>query len=346
MTKQEYNSASQDFENRFQAAVNNPEEQQKIWQEYNDWLQKPEVQDAQNGKFGISESGENFLAAYKKLAHALAEGAIESTTAPAGWYEYDPSTFNDDQKAIYDYYKGRGLDDEQAAWYAQNADYGKTSKGIFGTAAPSGSTRIGDNIFITEDNAKKMIADYDSAKSAAIQNWQTPTITATDKDERANIAENNAIPKEQGSSDIQQAMADSAQAAQKEATEQARINASAGINKSRAGMLSDNQTQQSQTNNIANNYNASQAQHASTQADYLQKMAQADALDQQAANMKKGLNYTTAAGAIQGATTGASTGLSMGLASDERLKESYDDKLEDAIKQFRILYKRVKAIRG
>lgn len=137
--------------------------------------------------------------------------------------------------------------------------------------------------------------------------------------------------------------AESVQAAQTAAEKSAAASASAGINKSRAGMLSDTGTQTAQTNNVSNLTNTNIQQQGATQADYLNKMSQADALDQQAKFMKQGAGLQSLGAGIQGAASGAALGGTFG--SDEDIKESpedFDKKLADAIKQFRILYKKVK----
>lgn len=145
--------------------------------------------------------------------------------------------------------------------------------------------------------------------------------------------------------DVQQAIAEGAQTAQAESENNAVAAASAGVNKSRAGMLSDNASQQTQTNNVSNVASANSSQAASTQADYLKKMSQADALDQQAKNMKSGSALTAIGGGIQGASSGAIAGA---IISDEDLKEpiDFDQQLYDAIRQFKELYAKVKAMRG
>lgn len=144
--------------------------------------------------------------------------------------------------------------------------------------------------------------------------------------------------------DTQQAIAESAQAAQAEAEKNAAAAASAGVNKSRAGMLSDNAASSSNTSNVSNIASANASQAASTQADYMQKMAQADALDQQAKNMKSGAGLTAIGGGVQGAAAGASTGA---MISDKNMKEEPfdDEKLYSAIRQFKELYMKVKNLR-
>lgn len=125
-------------------------------------------------------------------------------------------------------------------------------------------------------------------------------------------------------------------------------NINAGMNKSRAGMLGSQASNSTQSNAV--NYAAgNRASNASTQADYLQKMASADGLDQQASNMNKAAGLAALSGALQGAGSGASTGAAMQSAiSDENAKQDPidDDKLNEAIKQFKTLYAKVKQLRG
>jgi len=109
----------------------------------------------------------------------------------------------------------------------------------------------------------------------------------------------------------QQAMADSADAAQTEAYQNYLANATAGINKSRAGMLASQGADPTQ--NVQSNYNANRQLGTSTQNDYLQKMSQANGLQQQADMLKKGQGWNVASGALQGIGAGSSFGLSMGL---------------------------------
>lgn len=125
-------------------------------------------------------------------------------------------------------------------------------------------------------------------------------------------------------------------------------NINAGMNKSRAGMLGSQASNSTQSNAV--NYAAgNRASNASTQADYLQKMASADGLEQQASNMDKAAGLAALSGALQGAGSGASTGAAMQSAiSDENAKQDPvdDDKLNEAIKQFKALYAKVKQLRG
>lgn len=203
---------------------------------------------------------------------------------------------------------------------------------------------------------EKAKAQYEAQQQAAAATSATgDTSTTASAEENKNAAEqlsgvNNPYPEDysgnQQAVDTQQAIAEGAQTAQQEAEKSAAASASAGINKSRAGMLSDSGTQSAQTNNVSNIATANAAQNASTQADYLNKMNQADALDQQAKFRSQGAGIQALGAGMQGAASGAALGA---VISDENAKTSPDDfdaKLSDAISQFKILYKRVKEKRG
>lgn len=118
----------------------------------------------------------------------------------------------------------------------------------------------------------------------------------------------------------------------------------AGLNKSRAGLLGA-QTATADSGNTYNNaYTALRGQSASTQADYLQKMAQTTALENQAQNMENSMKWNVAAGALQGAGSGAAMGATI---SDENMKESpdFDNKLNEAINKFKTLYKELQELK-
>ncbi len=201
-----------------------------------------------------------------------------------------------------------------------------------------------------------LVNAMNTAMRSYLEHYDEKAATATDGEQtvsqfdKPNIDDSSATETpdytgRKNAVDVQQAIAEGAQTAQTESENNAVAAASAGINKSRAGMLSDNASQQTQTNNVSNIATANSAQSTSTQADYLKKMAQADALDQQAANMKSGAGLTAIGGGIQGAASGAMAGA---MISDEDLKEpiDFDQQLYDAIKQFKELYAKVKAMRG
>lgn len=106
--------------------------------------------------------------------------------------------------------------------------------------------------------------------------------------------------------EVQKAMSDSADAAQQEAYNNYVQNATSGINRSRAGLLADQDTDTTQ--NVQANYNANRQLGTSTQNDYLQKMQQAKSYEQQANNMKAGSFLNTMSGLLQGASSGAALG--------------------------------------
>lgn len=203
---------------------------------------------------------------------------------------------------------------------------------------------------------EKAKAQYEAQQQAAAAQSATGDTSTTASAEENRNAEtqlsgvNNPYPEDytgnQQAVDTQQAIAEGAQTAQQEAEKSAASSASAGINKSRAGMLSDSGTSSAQTNNVSNISMANASQNASTQADYLNKMNQADALDQQAKFQAQGAGIQALGAGMQGAAAGAAMGA---VISDENAKESpadFDAKLSDAINQFKILYKRVKEKRG
>jgi len=207
-----------------------------------------------------------------------------------------------------------------------------------------------------EDAIEKAKAQYEAQQQAAAAQSATGDTSTTASAEENRNAEtqlsgvNNPYPEDytgnQQAVDTQQAIAEGAQTAQQEAEKSAASSASAGINKSRAGMLSDSGTSSASTNNVSNIAMGNTSQNASTQADYLNKMNQADALNQQAKFQSQGAGITALGAGMQGAASGAALGA---VISDENAKESPDDfdsKLSDAINQFKILYKRVKEKRG
>lgn len=143
----------------------------------------------------------------------------------------------------------------------------------------------------------------------------------------------------------QAAMAEEAQSAQAQAKQNYLSNASAGINRSRAGMLSD--ADADSTSGVANTYAANKSLGASTQADYLKKMAEANAAQQQAENLRRGSGYNTLGAVLQGAGSGAAMGATI---SDENMKESpkeFDqNKLIEAVKEFKRLKKRLDELKA
>lgn len=131
-------------------------------------------------------------------------------------------------------------------------------------------------------------------------------------------------------------------AAEREAANSAR---EAGTNASRSGMMAGVNNQAAGLLNGL--YQTAAAQNASTQADYRNKMAQADVMDTKAGNMAKGAKIMPWASALQGAGQGAQLGMT--FTSDENAKEAddgIDDKqLNEAITQFKSLYKQLQELK-
>ena len=132
-------------------------------------------------------------------------------------------------------------------------------------------------------------------------------------------------------------------ASEREAANSAR---EAGTNASRSGMMAGVNNQAAGLLNGL--YQTAAAQNASTQADYRNKMAQADVMDTKAGNMAKGAKIMPWASALQGAGQGAQLGMT--FTSDENAKEADDgiddNKLNEAISQFRELYKELQELKG
>lgn len=135
-------------------------------------------------------------------------------------------------------------------------------------------------------------------------------------------------------------------ASEREAANSAR---EAGVNAARAGnMAGANNASSSLTSGL---YQAGAAQNAATQADYRNKMAQADVMDTQANNMAKGAKLMPWAAGLQGFGQGMQLG---GLMSDENCKEAPegtpedgidDQKLIEAMEQFKSLYNKLQELK-
>lgn len=131
-----------------------------------------------------------------------------------------------------------------------------------------------------------------------------------------------------------------------------KANINAGINRSQAGLLGSNNAAK-QAPSVQNaQYFGNRSTAASTQADYLEKMASANALDQQASNMGKSASLAGVAGALTGAGSGAALGATI---SDENCKDAPSkepcdgidtDELLSSVQQFMDLYAKVKELRG
>lgn len=131
-------------------------------------------------------------------------------------------------------------------------------------------------------------------------------------------------------------------ASEREAANSAR---ESGVNSARSGnMAGANNSAQALTNGL---YQAGAAQNAATQADYRDKIAQADIMDTKAGNMAKGAKLMPWNAGLQGLGQGFNLGM---LLSDENSKEAPvdgidDDKLKEAIEQFKSLYAQLQEIK-
>lgn len=131
-------------------------------------------------------------------------------------------------------------------------------------------------------------------------------------------------------------------ASEREAANTAR---ESGVNAARSGnMAGANNSAQALTNGL---YQAGAAQNAATQADYRDKMSQADIMDTQAGNMAKGAKLMPWNAGLQGLGQGFQLGM---MLSDENSKEAPvdgidDDKLKEAIEQFKSLYAQLQEIK-
>lgn len=129
---------------------------------------------------------------------------------------------------------------------------------------------------------------------------------------------------------------------EREATNSAR---ESGVNAARAGnMAGANNSSSALTSGL---YQAGAAQNAATQADYRNKMAQADIMDTQANNMAKGAKLMPWAAGLQGFGQGMQLG---GLMSDENCKEAPEDGIDDqklieAMEQFKSLYNKLQELK-
>ena len=200
-------------------------------------------------------------------------------------------------------------------------------------------------------------AEMTGAKTRAIRDAQSRMNTATSNMQRANTDKANYLSAQANRTNLDkattasdQALASAQQNEQATASANRTANINAGINRSKAGMLGSAAASDTTANTAQNIYAGNRSAQASTQADYLEKMAQADALDQQAGNIKKSQGLTDMAAFFNGAGSGASTGASLANSSDENTKEAptnkdEDRELLDMVKQFRTLYKELKMLK-
>lgn len=201
-------------------------------------------------------------------------------------------------------------------------------------------------------------AEMTGAKTRAIRDAQNRMNSAQSSMQQTNTDKSNYLSAQANRTNLDkattasdQALASAQQNEQATASANRTANINAGINRSKAGMLGSAAASDTTANTAQNIYAGNRSAQASTQADYLEKMAQADALDQQAGNIKKSQGLTDMAAFFNGAGAGASTGASLANSSDENTKEAptnkdEDRELLDMVKQFRTLYKELKMLKG
>lgn len=168
--------------------------------------------------------------------------------------------------------------------------------------------------------------------------------------EKSNYINNLAKENATATNTIQdQANATAADSAGQEASANATANINAGMNAGTAGLLGSANANSNVADTANAMYQGNRATQASTQADYLEKMADSAALDQQVSNLQKGATLNTIGAAIGGAGAGASMGASI---SDENMKEDPNNKevdineLLEKVEQFFELKKRLDELKG
>ena len=200
-------------------------------------------------------------------------------------------------------------------------------------------------------------AEMAGAKTRAIRDAQNRMNSATSSMQQANTdkanylsAQANRTNLDKATTTADQALASAQQNEQATAAANRTANINAGINRGKAGMLGSAAASGTTADTAQGIYTGNRSAQASTQADYLEKMAQADALDQQAGNIKKSQGLTDMAAFFSGAGAGANTGAALANSSDENTKEAptnkdEDRELLDMVKQFRTLYKELKMLK-
>jgi len=149
-----------------------------------------------------------------------------------------------------------------------------------------------------------------------------------------------------------QANATAADSAEQEASANATANINAGMNAGTAGLLGSANANANVADTANAMYQGNRATQASTQADYMEKMADAKSLDQQVKNMENASHLNTISAVMQGAGAGAS----LGSMSDENMKESPEgssnnrevdiNELLEKVAQFFELKKRLDELKG
>lgn len=210
--------------------------------------------------------------------------------------------------------KGEPTDaDEQAKAHKEHSDNDENAREKIRKAHPEYTEEQIDAIMddYYHEGSKNPDNTYEQSLEAAIQAQE-------EKDKQA-----QAEAAQEAAETAKQTELTAGELAETEAQQNATTSAiqaqNAGLNKERAGMMGEA--------NLANRSNANNALAgiaASTQADYLNKIGQANALQQQADNMQKGAALNTAGATVSGAAQGLANGASMFGTSDENEKCSPD----------------------
>lgn len=143
---------------------------------------------------------------------------------------------------------------------------------------------------------------------------------------------------------VENAASTSTQNQTQTAQTQAKAAKNAGLTQARANAIGDASTY---GNTIASNANSAASNQAMTQADWLNKQGQVGSSILQAQNMQNAAKYAGISGALQGGAAGMSMGATI---SDENAKEAPsdgidDNKLNEAIKEFRELHKKLSELK-
>lgn len=206
----------------------------------------------------------------------------------------------------------------------------------------------GDRNYLKEAQAARALENYQkeidkqkALKQAEINAWQA------NKDKYLNDYANKK-DLDPATAQYQQARQSAMlnESAQAQANKQANI--TAGINRSQAGMLGSAKAAQNTADTSNNIYQSNATNAASTQADYLEKMGQAKAMDVTADAKANSATMATIASGLQGAGTGAAVGAAL-AASDENCKEAPEfdrNKLIEECKKMMDLYRQLKELKG
>lgn len=176
----------------------------------------------------------------------------------------------------------------------------------------------------SEEQVDAIMEDYYHEGSKNPDNTYDQSLDAAIKAQEEKDAQAQAEAAKEATDTAKQTELTAGELAETEAQQNATTSAiqaqNSGLNKERAGMMGEA--------NLANRSNANNALSgiaASTQADYLNKIGQANALQQQADNLEKGAALNTAGATVSGAAQGLSTGASMFGTSDENEKTGCSD---------------------